>query len=271
MREVLGEKLAGSTMFKTFTRKREGNDQGFDIAPLANCRFIGASEGNARDRMNEAMVKTMTGGDAITACFKNMTDFTFKPKWKICLVSNFKPKGDVNDNAFWDRFIMIIFPNSFAGKEDTELKERFCKKENLEGVLLWIVQGAKMWFDGGKKLETPQVFKDALSEAKQEQDLAGRWLAECCDTTDGKAQTPIKWLYAHFEKWCEGDDEKATAWKLDTFREYMKNRGFVKGRAYFEVKGTAQSAPLKQNGKVLKTQEHTYVGIKREGMDGSFV
>ena len=53
---LLGRPIAQEVQFSTFTARRDGDSQNFDLAPLKSCRFIAASESNSYERFNEAKV-----------------------------------------------------------------------------------------------------------------------------------------------------------------------------------------------------------------------
>ncbi|MEZ4707593.1 MAG: phage/plasmid primase, P4 family [Caldilineaceae bacterium] len=66
---VLGTPLAQEINFSTFTDKRSGDSQNFDLAPLKAARLVSASESNAYERFNEAKIKALTGGNNVYCAF----------------------------------------------------------------------------------------------------------------------------------------------------------------------------------------------------------
>lgn len=192
--------LCRGVAFNTFTAKREGDSQNFDLAPLKACRFISASESNKHERFDDAKVKMVTGNDPITASFKHKDSFTYIPQYKIWLLSNNPVNGDVDDDAFWYRVRVIEFPHSFAGKEDTGLKERMSSPANLRAVLAWAVEGARQWYAAGR-LTTPGDVQHSTQKQRDALDYVTQWLDECCSLS------PASWsatsaLYGSYERWC---------------------------------------------------------------------
>src|SRR6266446_9726448 len=138
--KLLGEPLSREVEFGTFTRNRSRDANNFDLAPLKPCRLIIANEGDRHEKLNQARLKMVTGGDAIYCAFKGRTHFQYQPKFKLILVSNHDVQAAFDDPAFWQRIIRIEFPKSFAGREDTTLKGRLQSPEALRGVLAWCIE-----------------------------------------------------------------------------------------------------------------------------------
>jgi putative DNA primase/helicase len=192
--------LCRGVAFNTFTAKREGDSQNFDLAPLKACRFISASESNKHERFDDAKVKMVTGNDPITASFKHKDSFTYIPQYKIWLLSNNPVNGDVDDDAFWYRVRVIEFPHSFAGKEDTGLKERMASPANLRAVLAWAVEGARQWYAAGR-LTTPGDVQHSTQKQRDALDYVTQWLDECC-TLSPASWSATSALYGSYERWC---------------------------------------------------------------------
>ena len=199
---MLGAPLGRGVGFNTFTQKRDGSDQGFDLAPLKPARFISASESGKYDSMNEAVVKAITGGDPISAAFKRRDHFTYIPQYKIWVASNHPVKGDVDDDAFWGRVKTINFPNSHLGSEDKRLKARLSSPAVLAGVLAWAVAGAMKWFKAPQGLITPGAVAKWTQTQRDDLDFVGRWLGECCAVGGDDLFTTNTVLYTNYKNWC---------------------------------------------------------------------
>lgn len=201
---ILPKPLGVQADFSTFTAERKGDMQNFDLAPLKPARFVVASESNKYDTLNEAKIKTATGGDWIRCAFKHKDHFEYRPQFKIWLVSNHPVKGDVDDDAFWGRVKVIEFPNSFLGKEDKTLKRRMKSQAVLCGVLRWIVEGAMAWFAASTGLTTPQAVIDATGARRRDLDYVQQWLDECCKL-DPAAWTTNSDIRTSYESWCKAE------------------------------------------------------------------
>ncbi|MFN8486430.1 MAG: phage/plasmid primase, P4 family [Caldilineaceae bacterium] len=208
---LLGSYATGCE-FNTLTRRRDGGDQGFDIAGLRGSRWVVTSESGKEDKLNEAAVKHLTGRDTLQVAKKNKDPFSFKPTFKIWALSNHEPRGDVDDDAFWNRLKIITFPYSFAGREDKTLRDRLMSKDVLEGVLAWIVEGAVAWYaTGGKGLQTPDQIKQKIQDTRDAQDSVRSWIKADCVTGEAAGFYATEILHKAYEQWCdenERDDVK---------------------------------------------------------------
>lgn len=203
---MLGQPLAMGVNFSTFTAKREGDSQNFDLAPLKPSRFIAASESGKHQSLNEAVIKQITGNDPIRASFKGRDHFTYFPQFKIWLSSNHPIKGDVDDDAFWGRIKGIEFPNSHLGTEDKSLKERVLTQEHCNMVLCWSVMGAKMWHAQPNGLVTPASVNETVAGQRAALDNVQRWLDECTTIKLG-VSTANDALRKSYEDWCKQNGE----------------------------------------------------------------
>jgi len=63
--------------------------------------------------------------------------------------------------------------------KDQDLAAKLARREELEGVLAWIVAGAREWFETG--LRPPSVVLAAKAEYQAEQDRVKAFVSECCE------------------------------------------------------------------------------------------
>jgi putative DNA primase/helicase len=228
--------------FNTFTQKREGDAQNFDLAPLRPARIVFASESNKYQSLNPAKIKSLTGGNLVWCAFKYGKHFSYKPQYAVWLSSNHKVNGDPDDDALWGRVKVISFPYSRLGKEDKSLKQRMQTTENLEAVLAWLVEGAFLWYQReGKGLQTPDSVKELTQAQREAQDTVRLWLEECCGQKVG-AWIANTALYNSYLNWCKetGYEPK----KQTGLSQSLASKGFEIG-AYGQVtspSGTEKSA-----------------------------
>lgn len=226
---LLPKPLAVEVDFTTFTAERGGDTQNFDLAPLKPARFIVASESNKYQTLNTGKIKSLTGGNEVYCAFKRRDHFSYKPQYKMWLVSNHPVNADVDDDALWYRVKVIEFPNSFVDKEDTSLKLRMRQPENLKGVLAWAVEGAIKWYalgPHGLGPHTPAAVVAATRQQRAELDYVQAWLDECCEIA------PMHWTsneeaYRSYRNWCT--DNGVEAKKVRSFVLSLKGKGFTVG------------------------------------------
>jgi len=225
---LLGKKPLGAEIdFSTFTSKRYGDTQNFDLAPLKPCRFIAASESRKYEKLNTATIKRITGGNEIYCAFKHKTHFSYRPQFKIWLSSNHPVKADPNDDAAWYRVQVITFPNSYVGNEDKQLKTKL--KRDLAGVLRWAVNGAIAWYGRDKGLQTPDQVRADTQTARQSQDYVQQWLDECVERVDApQAFIPNNALHNSYKLWCEDVGRKPKG--IGMLTQSLKDKGYRAGQ-----------------------------------------
>ena len=152
-----------------------------DIAKLVGKRFVTSAETNDGVRLNEARIKSLTGGDPITARFMRKEFFTFDPVAKFWLATNHKPVVRDESHGFWRRIRLIPFTQQFLGpREDKHLKEKLQSEKT--GILRWLVEGCLEWQRSG--LEPPEAVLQATGEYRTESDLLANFYDERCIVAD---------------------------------------------------------------------------------------
>ncbi|MBU6382590.1 MAG: hypothetical protein KGR21_09325 [Proteobacteria bacterium] len=224
---LLGRPIAQEVQFSTFTARRDGDSQNFDLAPLKPCRFIAASESNSYERFNEAKVKAITGGSEVYCAHKHKDFFGYRPQYKIWLSSNEPVNADPDDDAVWSRIRVLEFPNSRLGREDKTLKTRLRTPEALAGLLSWAVEGAVRWYrlapHGLPELRSSAAIK---AEHRELVDNVGAWLAE--NTVETNGYSSVATLYGDYTSWCE--DSGVTPKQQKAFTLALQRKGCVYDR-----------------------------------------
>ena len=168
-----------------------------EVADIFGRRMVTAHETGEGGALKEDVVKQLTGGDKVKARFMRADFFEFDPTHKLQLLTNHKPQIRGQDNGIWRRVLLMPYMARFAVVEevvagrahyvrDTGIAERL--KAELQGVLTWIVEGAKAWAQEG--LQPPDAVLAASRDYQTEQDRVGQFLAECCEM-DPTAREPL--------------------------------------------------------------------------------
>ena len=178
-----------------------GSGPSEDIARLKGARFINMSEPDKGLRLNNALVKQMTGGDTLTARFLHENSFEFRPEYKLFINTNHLPI--VNDDSVFasGRVKLIPFDRHFKDNEqDKNLKTFFKHPENLSAILNWCINGLKLLNSEG--LEQPKAVIDATIKYREESNPVGQFINEELIKTIGE-KTEFKIIYTEYCKWCE--------------------------------------------------------------------
>ena len=172
-----------------------------DVARLKGARFVNMSEPDKGLRLNSALVKSMTGGDTITARFLHQNSFEFRPEYKLFINTNHLPK--VNDDSIFasGRVKLIPFERHFhENEQDKGLKTFFRQKDNKSGILNWLLEGLKLLKADG--LKQPKSVRDATAQYREDSDIIGQFISECLIETRN-INTPLKNIHIRYEEWCE--------------------------------------------------------------------
>lgn len=219
---VAGMYCAHAQSETLMTRGSQGVQALQDIARLRGARMVTTIEPNEGVRMNEGLVKQLTGGDKVTARFLYGREFEFVPEFKIWLAGNHKPRIRGSDDGIWRRIRLIPFTVQIKNP-DKKLAEKIKEKE-LPQILNWAVQGAQMWAQEG--LETPVAVIKATEEYKCESDIIGLFVDDVIEVADGEVSA--NQLYNAF-----------TLWSDKTNNERMSSQMF--GRKFAERFGEMRS------------------------------
>lgn len=220
---LLGDDYAQNTPTQTLMARR-GEGIPNDIAALKGARFVTAIEAEEGQRFAESLLKSMTGGDKLTARFMRGEFFSFTPEFKLFLATNHKPQIRGTDNAIWRRIHLIPFEVTIPPEErDRNLVAKLRKE--LPGILNWAIEGCLKWQQEG--LCVPDEVRAATIQYKAEMDTLGDFLAECCVEGDNLTVENIV-LYKIYTTWCEANNERPVGQKM--FSSRMVGRGFTNPR-----------------------------------------
>jgi putative DNA primase/helicase len=140
---------------------RNNRNASNDIAALRGARLVKVSEFDDGERLAEAQIKTLTGGDPVTCRYLYQEYFTYTPIYKILLIGNHKPKVRGTDHGIWRRLHLLHFHVTIPEDErDPYLQDKLLAE--LPGVLSWAAQGCFDWQSVG--LSPPEEIKVATAE-----------------------------------------------------------------------------------------------------------
>lgn len=140
-----------------------------DIARLAGGRFCNASEPPKRMLFDTALLKSLLGRDSITARHLHQREFSFIPKFKLVINTNYLPT--ITDDTVFSsgRINVISFDRHFEPQEqDKDLKNRLRDKQELSGILNWCIEGLRLYRKEG--LKPPAAVQTATDTYRTDSD-----------------------------------------------------------------------------------------------------
>ena len=217
---ILGD-YALSAPMDTFTASKF-NSHPTELAMLKGARLVTASETEEGRSWAEARIKSLTGGDPITARFMRQDFFTYQPHFKLLIVGNHQPSLTTVDDAMKRRLNMLPFMNK-PPAPDHMLEEKL--KAEAPRILAWALQGCLDWQKHG--LGHPASVTAATEEYFSDQDTFGSWLADQCEVGPKQWEQPTA-LFNAWSRYAKATGEEAGT--MVSFTSKLKKARFSKGK-----------------------------------------
>ncbi len=198
---ILGD-YARTTQPQTLSRRpSDGSAPTPDIARLKGARLVNLPEPEKGLELNTALIKQLTGGDTYTGRFLNENPIEFTPEFKIFINTNHLPY--TNDDTVFSsgRVKLIPFERHFnEDEQDMNLKKFFRRRENMSGILNWVIEGYRLLREEG--LTVPIKVTEAIKIYRQETDIVGAFLSEK-PAHQEKSRLSTAELYNHYNTWAK--------------------------------------------------------------------
>lgn len=187
------------------------------LNPLIGKRLGISDEVPPNARTDLGTLKRLTGGDYVS--FRRMyKEFgKVKPTWKLVFSGN-DPLiiDDPNDPAFIRRFLYLPFLGNFRKNPDFMLKQKLDADDCRAGLLAWLVDGARWYYDHNN-IYISSGMKTAAIEYRKEQDWLGGFIAEYCVKVEDATIT-----LADFTKKLQEKCSEAARYSPTALREMIK-------------------------------------------------
>lgn len=225
IRDVFGDYAANIQPETIMVKSSQSNAINSDIARLKGARLVTSVEPNEGVRLNEGLLKQLTGDDTVTARKLYSEEFEFKPEFKLWMATNHKPIIRGTDTGIWRRIHMIPFNVQISeDKVDKNLTHKL--KAEMTGIFKWCIDGCLMWQREG--LQMPAAVLKSVREYRREMDVISAFIEDKC-TLEGTVQASM--LYAAYASWADSNNEYCMSnTKFST--ELAKRFEKIKGRNY---------------------------------------
>jgi P4 family phage/plasmid primase-like protien len=206
-------------------QKKSNSHLNTEVEKLDRCRLGYVTELKETDKLNETLIKKITGGDPINVRGIQKTDDTLIPTTNLFVPTNELPEFDV-EQAICDRIIIIPFNNKF------EINSEFEKImiEKKEQVFCYIMKHGV--------IQDKFDITDDMRMAKQEyietnvKDYLGDFINDKCEFTDRVKRDDFR---AAYNEWCRQKGYKKDSCTDTAFTKKMKLRGFENQRSASKV------------------------------------
>jgi len=196
-----------------------------DRADLFGKRVVVAIETEDGRRLNESLVKEMTGGDKIRARRMREDFWEFAPTHTIFLATNHKPQVRGTDHGIWRRIKLVPFSVQMTDGQAKKDMPRLLRKE-LPGILAWLVRGCLAWQAEG--LKAPKTVTDATTQYREDEDVLGVFIAEHC-IIHNSVKVKAGDIYTRYKGWSEASGLGTLS--MVKFGKAIEERGYRKERS----------------------------------------
>lgn len=193
----------------TGTNRRGGGDATPDLMQLFGARMVSASEPDEGMRLQEGLIKELTGGEKFLARALHSDFIEFYPLFKLTISGNHKPEIHGGDDGIWRRVMLIDFPVQIPPDRRRPKAEMDAMLwEERAGIFRWLVNGLLDYLESG--LQVPQAVADATQEYREDSDPFGSFLTLCCHVSgDHRDMVAARELVEAFNYWLD-DQGKGT-------------------------------------------------------------
>lgn len=228
LRRALGDYAATAAAETFMERKADGGSPRDDLVKLIGRRCVVSSEVKDGTRLAEALVKTLFGGDDMSArgLYEKTVEFT--PTFKLVIAANHRPKVRDDDEALWRRIVEIPFIVSIpAAERDPAVKATLCDPGTAGAALLtWAADGARAWLRDG--LGTSGAVTAATADYRRSMDPLSDFIAERCVLADEVSNADLR---AAYEAWAKENGVKNPVGG-NAFAERLETRGCERSRRH---------------------------------------
>jgi putative DNA primase/helicase len=192
-----------------------------DLAGLRGARLVTAIETEEGRRWAESRIKSLTGGDKISARFMRQDFFEYTPQFKLIIAGNHKPGLKSVDEAIRRRFNLIPFTVTILPDErDEALPEKL--KSELPGIMQWMIDGCVDWQE--RSLAPSEVVTRATAAYLEAEDALAAWIEES-GQRDPNAWEKSSDLFASWAAWATKAGEYVGPMKR--FLGVFETKGFA--------------------------------------------
>lgn len=196
VREMMGDYTV-NIQPETIMVKNSPGGANSDIARLKSARLVTTVEPNEGARLNEGLLKQLSGEDPVTARRLYGDEFEFIPQFKLWMATNHRPLIRGTDDGIWRRIKMIPFTVQIPDeKKDKHLAGKL--RRELPGIFNWAIDGCRKYQEGG--LQEPRSVRGSTMEYRKDMDAIQQFIDECCEQS---GECPAVSLYSAYSDWAK--------------------------------------------------------------------
>jgi len=229
--ELLFGGFAETASSSTFNASSKTATLTNDLNDLRGKRFVSLSELDQDERLNESLVKRLTGGDTAKSRGLYQENKQWRVEFMMWMATNYLPRLNSDDNAIWKRVKPIEFPTevSTLGPEENGIAEKIFAEE-ASGILNWLLEGVRMYQEHGLD-DLPQI-TEAVASYRRDVDSVAQFMDAAVEdhtiVKDPAQQMPSRNLHVMYQNWCNGNGIRWLGERR--FCQRMESLGFERKR-----------------------------------------
>lgn len=220
------------------------------LVALDGMRLLWVPESPKSGRLNINQVKRLTGGSVFKArgLFKKETEIV--PSWVLGLMTNYRPDADSQDDAFWERAVLIEFNERFVDTPDPQNPYEHPKdpyllqklEEEKPGILAWLVRGCLAYQEQG--LNVPDCIRLNTQSYRVDVDEINDFINDCCVESE-KARIGVAALYKKYKLWQLSESDTKPLKRKDFKKRIAARFGDpTKSKGIMKFKGIGIATPI---------------------------
>lgn len=191
-----------------------------ELVTLHGRRLVVCAEVPGGRSWNEEQIKSVSGGDKISARGMREDFWEFRPTHKLLISGNHKPAVRGQDEGMWRRWHLLPFERTIPEADrDPKLTEKLTAE--TPGILAWAVEGCLAWQREG--LRPSAKVRAATADYRTESDRLAPFIEECC-VLDERARVPFADLYCAYQEWSQNQGERHPL-PSKAFAELLRGKG----------------------------------------------
>ena len=225
-------------------KQARGEGHRADMVRLRGRRLVLSTETNAGGMLDEAAVKSWTGGEMQVdrGLFRNAEPW--QPQGTLVFSTNNPMRIRDGSEGTWRRIRFV--PWTFVVPPKKRIPQLGAKlfEEEGQGILRWLVTGAIAYYAEGLA-DIPRAIREATADYQFLEDDLGQFLDEMTDRTDRSAMISVSDLHLLYKEWAEAQGLRVLS-KTKLSRD-LKARGVESGvspsgsaRVWFGVRAKSE-------------------------------
>lgn len=209
------------------TLSLNSREAGIELSSVPGKRLVVGSEVSDGMRLNESLVKDLTGGDTITGRGMYKDTITFRPVAKMVMFGNHRPTISGTDGGMWRRVRLVPFTQVIPEEQRNPRLPHELLAE-FPGILNWCLRGLAHYHTHG--LPTPPAVHHATETYREDSDPLGEFLEESTQRMEESSERVLlNELYQKYGTWCAESGRKHPL-SRQTLRMRLEERGYTSQR-----------------------------------------